>query len=170
MTNLLPPQVAREARQFIRDRFVFVGSIVSILCSVVVLFAFVPAYLVVQNGVSETTPSPTISESSDREALVRARAIVAELQPLVSSTSSVITLFDDILEERPDGITVSRIRYMRSNPSTIVVEGLSQSREAINEYRAELSNDARFQSVSVPIGALAGIEDGRFTVTLMGTF
>ena len=59
---------------------------------------------------------------------------------------------------------------MRSNPSTIVVEGLSQSREAINEYRAELSNDARFQSVSVPIGALAGIEDGRFTVTLMGTF
>ncbi|OGG57919.1 hypothetical protein A2853_03250 [Candidatus Kaiserbacteria bacterium RIFCSPHIGHO2_01_FULL_55_17] len=173
MTNLLSPQALREAQHFHRDRFILVGSVVSILCSTIALLALAPAYITVRTGDvvgTSVSPSPTLSGNTDREDLARARTLLVELQPLVSSTSSVLTTFDVALGARPSGITVSKIRYARGEPATIVIEGASRSREDINTYRTTLASDTRFSSVSVPIGALAGIEDGHFTMTLTSTF
>ena len=52
----------------------------------------------------------------------------------------------------------------------MTVEGSAREREGINAYRAKLSEDPRFESISVPIGTLTGAEGGRFSITITGTF
>ncbi len=52
----------------------------------------------------------------------------------------------------------------------IVVAGRAPGRAEINGYAAALRADPRFGTVSVPIGDLAGAQEGRFSITLAGTF
>ncbi len=173
MTNLLPSQFLRKTQRFNRGRFVLVGSITSIICSLFALLALVPPYLAVRatapGEMAQAAPPPLL-DNSDREDIARAKGLLTELKPLVASTSSVLTSFAAALATRPSGIRVSRMRYVQGDPDSIVIEGTSRTRDDINTYRTTLSVDPHFKDVSVPIGSLAGIEGGHFTVTLTGDF
>jgi hypothetical protein len=51
-----------------------------------------------------------------------------------------------------------------------MIVGFSPARDAVNLYRQALQADARFKTVSVPVGDLAGTQGGKFSVTLLGDF
>lgn len=173
MANLLPPAVQRNVQSFYRSRFIFTGALVALACGVVALLALLPVYAMVRGASTEGDSTPatqTLPESSDRVDLARARLMLKDLRPVASSTTSILSILEEIFEARPSGTTVSGISLMRGEEGEIVVGGTSSSRDGINAYREALAKNSRFTSVTVPIGVLAGTVGSRFTVTLKGNF
>ncbi|MBI2612950.1 PilN domain-containing protein [Candidatus Kaiserbacteria bacterium] len=173
MANLLPPQSIRAAQGFYRSRFVFTGSLVTIVCGAIALLALLPVYAMVRGAPTEAIPesaTQALPESSDREDLARTRLMLKELQPIASSTVSVLSILEEIFVARPMGTTITSISFTRGEDGEIVLGGTSPSRDDINAYRETLAKSPRFTSVTVPIGVLAGTVGSRFTITLKGTF
>jgi len=173
MANLLPPRAFKDVQGFYRSRFVFTGALVAIVCGVIALLALLPVYAMVRNPQTEPNPqaaSQLLPESSDREDLARTRLILKELQPIASSTVSVLSILEEIFVARPSGTIVSSVSFTRGEDGEIVIRGTSPSRDDINEYRETLAKNPRFTGVTVPIGVLAGTVGSRFTLTLKGTF
>ena len=163
-------QAVRNAH---RARFVLVGSLIVIVCGAVALLALVPAYAIVRSGhaaIDDPLQTVSLPPSTDRDDVMRAQALVRELRPVASSTTSALQILGSVLSARPPGITISSMSFARGDPGTIVVSGVAPSRDEVNAYRAALSKDSRFKTVSVPIGILSIPEGGRFSVTLTGTF
>ena len=174
MVNILPQDSLGTVRRFYRSRAIVVGSLVVSACGAVALLALVSAYTII-NAVPaslEGFPEITLPASSgeDREDIVRARALIKELEPLTSSASSSAKFIEAALLARPSGVLVQNIHITRGAQATMVLAGTASSRDDINAYRISLSKDPHFKSVSVPIGILAGSKDDRFTMTLTGDF
>jgi len=174
MANLLPKDTLQTVRKLYRARFVLVGSLVFGACGAFALFALIPTYILVS---IERSTIATMSDeelslpvSTDQDDLVRAQVLAEELQVFASSSASALPILTAILEARPAGVVVSSISFAREDSSSVVISGEAPSRTEINEYRAILASDERYESVSVPIGFLAGSEDGRFSITVTGTF
>lgn len=174
MANLLPKEALRSVRKLHKARFVFVGSLVASTCGVFALLTLIPTYILVsiEHPMTSTTSDGEIAlpASTDRDDLVRAQIMAKELQPFASSTASALPILAAILDVRPAGTIITSIRFARGNPHSIIINGEAPSRDEINEYRAILTRDARYENVSVPIGVLAGSEDGRFSITITGSF
>jgi hypothetical protein len=175
MTNLLPQQSLGRARSFYRGHFILTGSLILTACGLFSLLALVPAYTILRAGhipaeASGASPSQARIDESERQSLDETRIVLLELKPVASSTVSFVGVLGDVLNVRPSGIAITNIIYTPGDPGTIVLSGTSASRDATSKYRTTLLDDPRFTSVSVPIGALAGVEGGHFTVTLTGAF
>ena len=172
MVNILPPQALRGIRRFYWSRLLVVGSLAAILCGIIASFAFMPAYAIVHFGngsgdeLAQAEASPT--SSTERQDIADAQILLKELRDTASSTPSSVAFIEAALSARPAGIRVDTIHLTDEANATLVVGGIASSREAINAYRTALSGDPHFASVTVPIGILAGTEDGRFTITLTG--
>ncbi len=173
MVNILPPDSLNAARRFCWSRVITAGSLVAIVCGIIVLLALVSAYAIAGGIPAGTASFPEstlpLSYEEDQADLIRAEAVLKELAPL-ASTSSAVKFIAAALLVRPTGILVQNIRLTRGNPMTLILSGAAASRDDINMYRSALSKDANFKSVSVPIGILAGTKDNRFTITLTGDF
>lgn len=171
MANVLPKDILHAVQRSHRARFVLVGSLVAMVCGVVALLALVPSYAVVsaERGTTSDAQVP-LSASTDREDVMHAQLLVKELRPVASSTISALDILDEALSIRPKGTIISSMRLSRGSPGSIVMNGIAPSRDAINAYRAILSQDTRFETVSVPIGTLSGAAGGPFSVTITGTF
>ena len=87
--------------------------------------------------------------------------------PLVEATTTPSAALARALSLRPSGVIVDHISY---TPGSLVLAGLSKSREGVGIYRKALAADPTFSSVVVPIGDLAGAQGGRFSMTLSGRF
>ena len=174
MSNLFPPEALKAVRGFYRARFVLVGSLVLIAGGLIALLALVPAYSLVNTNRAAANDllgsAASSSLKSNRNDLIRAQQLVKELRPIASSTVSVLEVLADVLGARPPGLVVLSVNFARGNPGTITLNGTAPSRDEINAYRTVLAKDPRFKSVSVPIGVLAGSDDGHFSLTLKGTF
>ncbi|MBI2610602.1 hypothetical protein HYW60_01545 [Candidatus Kaiserbacteria bacterium] len=170
MANLLSPRELKQVRSYFRARFLGTGSLVAIVCGVVALLSLLPVYAIVGAPREGSSPTPgVLSESEDREELARARLILRDIAPVASTTSS-LDMLGEILSVRPAGTVITSMSFKRGEEGMIVLSGTSKSRDDINAYREILSRDARFSSVTVPIGALAGTAGSRFTLTITGTF
>ena len=173
MANVLTKESLSVVRSLYRSRFVLVGSLVAIVCGAIALFALMPAYATVSaQDPAAVDPLSSISlpASTERDDVARARVLVEELGHVASSTVSALSVLEDVFGMRPAGVKISAVSYTRGDPGTIIVSGTAPSREEINTYRAALSGDSRFKSVSVPISTLTGFGGGNFSVTLTGTF
>jgi hypothetical protein len=98
-----------------------------------------------------------------------AQALVVQLGA-VAATSSPARTVADVVAKRPKGVTLSRIVYTAGTPATLELTGAATQREQVSAYRALLASDSRFASVSVPINALLGADNGNFTITMTGRF
>lgn len=173
MANVLPKKSLRAMRRFHRDHFILVGSSVAFVCGLIAFLSLLPAYVIERFERSVATDSAevvSLPQSTVRDDLVRAQVLAKELQPFASSTVSALPFLEEVLTARPSGVKITMMSFSRGESGTIVVSGTAPSRDEISAYRTVLASGARFQSVSVPIGALAGSEDGRFSITLTGNF
>ena len=155
-----------------RIRFMVAGALVSLLAAGLCALAFLPSYLALHAADTarpESNTSQSVTNGTDRTALLSIQASLKALSPLIS-TSTPTDVITQALSLRPSGISIDRITYSAGNPGTILLGGSAETREAINGYRQALSSDSHWKNVAVPIGDLTGEPGARFTITLSGIF
>lgn len=173
MANLLPPQEQKRMRAHVRSRFIATGSLVAIVCGVVALLALLPVYAIIR-GAGDSSEGPAVqgglSQEEDREEIARARLLLRDLKPVTVVATSSLEMLADIFKARPKGTIITSIFFDRGEEGVITLAGTSASREDITAYRDLLAKDARYKSVTVPIGVLAGTAGKAFTLTITGSF
>lgn len=172
MANVIPPEEMTIVRRTITSRFVFVGSAIIATGACIAILALMPAYLSVR--VARASVDTVISNaaagnlSDDQTAAVRTQGLIATLKPIASATSSPSDGLSRALSVKPTGVSITSITYKSGAKSSLVLSGVSTRREGVDEFRRALEGSARFSSVSVPVSALVGTQEGRFSITLSG--
>jgi hypothetical protein len=166
MANVLPSPEYRRLRSEVRARFLLVGSFVLLVCALGVLCAFLPAEIAIATAaMPASVPAQSVPSDpqSDRAAIQSAQSLLTALSP-VMATSSLQELAA-ALSARQSGITIDAIVYSIST-KTITLTGNAAAPGEVDSYRAALAKDGHFSSVSVPVAALIGEQNGGFTMTL----
>ncbi len=171
MVNVLPPEELRDVWRFYRARFVLVFSLVMIGCAIIACVALLPSFFMLWTGTNGGSSLPkNVDPEADKAEFAHSRDLLAQLAPLANATSSPTEGLAHLILARPKGITIDRIVYSAGRPSSLIVTGLSDKRETINAFRDALQHDATFGNVNIPISDLVGATNGKFTITLTGTF
>ena len=78
------------------------------------------------------------------------------------------SLLNAIISKKTSGIHINRTSYISqsSSQSTVLLSGLSQSREALVSFVKNLKDSGLFQSVLMPIGNLAKDHNLEFSISL----
>lgn len=150
-----------------RARFIIVFSILLAILALLAGLLIVPSYLALRIAAPPQQSTPvagTGGTTGDAVAIARTQAIVNALTPLLAATTSPSSAIAAALSGRPKGVVIGHITYS-ADTGLLTLSGVAP-RDAVNEYRDVLTADMRFSSVSVPVSALVGAEDGRFSVTL----
>ncbi len=157
-----------------KARFLFIGSATLAAGACIAILALLPAIVSVR--IARASLDAPLQESAhgnasaDQAAAARAQALIGALRPIAQATSSPTDVISFALAQKPAGISITNITYTGGDKSEIVLSGMSGAREAVNTFRDALEKTGRFSSVVVPVAALVGTQDGRFTVTLSGSF
>jgi hypothetical protein len=163
MANILPPAASRAIERITIARVVLITSIFITAFSVALLSLYAPLYLSEEQVSGAEVRLPSIEQ--DRAALRQSAGLLLELSQ--ASTTPIALFIESALAHRPAGITVRAIRATRNASSTtLFLDGTTISRDAISTYRASLTEDKLFRTVAVPIGVLAGVESGKFSMTI----
>lgn len=177
MANVLPQDRSSAISRFYGARFLFVGSVAAICCAAIACIALLPSFAVsrAEDVPDGATGALSAEDQQERVELAFAQRLVRQLLPVATTTAPGLSAIDDIVEMKPAGVAITNIAYAPGKEgagSSLVVQGVGATREALNAYAARLRADARFKTVSVPLNVLAGAraDEGGFTVTLMGDF
>lgn len=169
MANVLPLEKKKILASRLRARFMFTLALALFIGALAAALALVPAFISTRIALS-SLPEGEISETArdDQVQGARAAALVAALAPIVHATSSApIDSVTAALALKPAGMSISGVRYSKGK---IELSGVATNRAAVSAFRDALEKDARFTTVAVPVTALVGTQEGRFTITLSGAF
>lgn len=162
--------------RFYRARLSLAAAVTLCACGLLAFLALLPAYaaLRAEGAFFETAPSANAGvqkgKDSERDQILRTRILLEQLSPVASSTAPMFDALISALGMRPSGVTVDRVNYVRDAGGEVTIGGTASSREGVQAYVAALRADPRWKNISVPIGDLAGTGDGRFSITVTGTF
>lgn len=166
MSNVLPASARKiQVRRF-RLRVLAVGAAMIALAGVVATLSLLPALISIR--IAESSVARSVAEASAKEEQAqafRAQNIIDATMPLATATSSPMDVLFFALGEKPAAVSITGMMVAYNS---ITLSGESTSRVALNAYRDSLEASGRFGSVVVPVAALVGAQDGRFTVTLSG--
>lgn len=179
MSNVLPEKSLRAVWNRFRDRMVLTGALVFFGVAVLSGLALLPAYIVLQveqkslaqqdildSAMSNLNPR----DKAEQNDIVRAQSFLARITPFISATSSTTKIIETALALRPKGVRINGVSITDQNRRKITVEGVAPGREEINRYRETLLTSGHFNSVSIPVGTLVGVEGGKFTITLTSAY
>lgn len=169
MANVLPIEEKKRVMRAARSRFVLTASLALLISAAIALASLLPALISVRLAKSAIPEeAPLSGEARDDQAKhARALALTTAISPIVLATTTPSASVVAALSARPAGVSVTSVSYSKGR---LLITGTSRDRQAVNDYREALETDARFTSVSVPVAALIGTQDGRFTITLGGSF
>lgn len=176
MVNVLPEEARRSVWRFYRARFLLAVAVTLCVCGFLAFLAFLPAYaaLRAEGAFFETASSANAgvqkAKDPERDQILRTRILLEQLSPTASSSAPMFDALMSALGARPSGVRVDRMNYVRDTDGEVTIGGTASSREGVQAYVAALRLDPRWKNISVPIGDLAGTGDGRFSITLTGTF
>lgn len=173
MTNVLPQKARKTVWRMYRARFVLAGSLVALSSALLSAAALSPSYLILQTDSSGTvTQNKTDAATAvkDRAAILETQSLLAVLTPLLNATTSKEEMISTALSVRPADISINHITLTSGKPGTMIVGGSAKNISAINAYRKALEGNGSFSSVAVPVGDLAGTQNGQFSITLTGNF
>lgn len=173
MANVIPKEGLLSLRRRMNARLMLVGALVMLIAALLGIIAILPAYIsinVSRAALESSTEAETQSPSEDQAAAKQAQGLITLLTPLAIATSSPATALETALSQKPVGVSITSISFVGGAKRTLMLSGISSRREAVNQFRDALEKTGLFSSVAVPVAALVGTQDGRFTVTLTGTF
>lgn len=171
MANVLPRETLKAVRRSYRSRFVLVGSLIAIVSGAFALLSLLPVYAIVKAEQEHTSVEvAALSPSDERDEIMRTQALVKALKPVAVVATSSLVILNEVFSARPPGIVLSSAGYVKGALGTIAVSGRASSRESINTFRATLSQNPLFESVTVPIGAFVGAGASEFSMTITGDF
>lgn len=130
-----------------------------------------PSYIIVQKNIAALSASTAASNasttvSSDATFLKRAQLRIDEIAPLVTAATTSDAMIIAVLSARPAGVSIDHINYSAGKIASIVITGMARTGDQVNAYQHALLANGQFASVSVPVGALAGVGEGHFTMTI----
>lgn len=171
MSNILPSTARSAVWSAYRARFILAGSLIGISTAALCALALLPSYLVIHSGNDDPSAQGLQDgDQADRAAIVRTQLLLTTLSPLISATTSPSGTISAALASRVPNITIDRISYTAGDSGTLILSGIAKQREAVSVFRQALSGDKRWKGVTVPVGELAGVPGGRFSITLTGDF
>ena len=160
-------------RRYVREHFIATGALVAIVCGIAALLALFPVYAMVRGAEVQSDPAivhGALSEQEDREEIARTRLLLRDLEPIVATATSSLDILARVFEARPAGTIVTSVSLHLGEAGVVTLAGTSASREDITAYRDALARNARFKSVTVPIGVLTGTAGKAYTMTITGSF
>lgn len=170
MSNVLPKEYQKKVWRFYRSRFLRASGLAALCTAFVLFIALIPAYLTARatympNALSDTSVDKEEIEQ-EKEEIAKAKALVEELGPKVKGIRT-FEIMADALRARPAGISIQKMQFTKEGSrATIVISGTASNRTQVSAYRTALSEISRFETVTVPVGALAGTDSGQFSVTI----
>lgn len=171
MTNLLPLTRVRHIRFFYLTRFVKVFGLLLAGAAVCALLSLAPALWVftVESRIGTEVPNSfdAATRQKDRLMLISGSGYIDILSPIVSATTTPSEAIAHALALRPHGIVVDHIAYTQG---TITLGGSTLEPALLDRYRLMLLADPLFPKVAVPVDALVGASNGRFTLTISRSF
>ncbi len=177
MSNILPPSERARVARNARDRIILSASVMFSLAALVALLALVPSLVSVAIPLMTSRNMPSSAETEraslheeNRTEASRTRAMLVVLAPFATERPPVYSRISKLYAVRPSGVSIETIRYQSGSPGQITVMGVSDAREPVNDFRTALVGEGEYESVSVPVAALVGALEGRFTMTLSGSF
>lgn len=155
-----------------RAYFLFMTSLLLVVAGIVAGVILLPSYLIVgkyHTALEEriTALSAPAADSADKDLISHMQSRVDQLKPLVGATSTPSEAIMAALALRPAGISIDRINYSVSKAGTVLLEGSSSAGDQVSQYQRALAGSDDFAGVSVPVGSLAGVGDGRFNITIV---
>ena len=167
MSNVLPAEAKKTLDRRARSRAIFVTGLAGLVAAAVAALALAPTFISIA-AARASLDAPSADEVTgardDQAKARRAQALVDALESVLATTTPSQSLAT-ALELRPAGITVTAATY-QSAQRAIVLTGEAARRESVSAYRDALEKSGSFAGVDIPVAALAGTQDGRFTVTL----
>ena len=156
-------------------RFLFAASVALTVVALIAGALLFPSHLILERSRSSfgsdiASSSPSGNNTSDRALITHIQSRISDLAPLVVSTSTPSDAILAALALRPSGVSVDHITYSKTKTATILLSGSSKTGDRVNAYQGALAANALFSGVSVPVGALAGVDNGHFSITLIGAF
>lgn len=178
MSNLLPLQYEKIQKKRARARAVLISSQVALGCALVAALALFPLYVTLRaerTGIEERTAIVKELQkggqlNADRAEMARIRAVIDAVPQLKMAQGKIGEALQAALTKLPASISVDTVSYKPGEKGQLILSGVAQKREDIAAYRDILRATPLFTDVSVPVSALAGAEEGRFSVTIIGTF
>lgn len=174
MANLLPIEYQKKVRRSLRARFIIVGAGTVGAIAVVTLLSLVPSYLAVRFSIPapESPAQPSPVSDADRSQIAEVQAFTDQLRPFVAASTTPTEALLLALAVKPSGISLDNVTYSGGTGAAgqLILAGSTRAPDLISAYQSALAKDAHFKSVSVPVGALVGTREGRFTITLTGPF
>ncbi|KKW19287.1 MAG: hypothetical protein UY63_C0017G0064 [Parcubacteria group bacterium GW2011_GWA2_51_10] len=169
MTNLLPEESKRSVSRSYRARFMLVGSLVATGAAALALLSLVPAYVELWAGYSDSqsqvaSSEPNSPETGVRDEIKRAENILLRIEPVAAATTSPAKVIQRALALRPNSVRIESLSFA-SKDGLLLLTGQA-AREGVSAYREALSASSDFTGVSVPVGALLGVEGGKFTISV----
>ncbi len=178
MSNLLPKEKLQIELSRFKNRLLLVGALAFLVTAVLSALMLIPSHVALKieyrnpeqqsADTAGATPAAITEQTSERNDLIRAQALLLYVQTFVSTTTSPTEAINAALALRPQDVRVERISFISGGNGTMTISGVSQARESISGYKDALSKSGRFNSATVPVGALIGTEGGKFTITLSG--
>lgn len=169
MANLLPQESLLEVWVKFRSRLILAIAFLLLFLAALAAGSLLPSYVSLIAPPSAQENEESQESALQRGALLRAQGIVNVISPVLTSTSSPSKAVNEAIELLPAGVSLSRIS-VDTKSGTMILTGGSPKRDAINEFRDLLLGSGRYRSVSVPVSALIGSQEGKFTITLSGSF
>lgn len=158
-------------RKKVSARFLLVGALALALSALVAILALVPAYVsvrIARASLESSVQAAAKAQGSDQAISAKTQRLITALKPIANATSSPSDTVAKALEQKPAGLSITTITYTGGTKPTAVLTGESTRREAVNAFRDALEKTGAFPKIEVPVAALVGAQDGRFTMTLSG--
>ena len=179
MANLLPPIIEIAQRRRAWFLLVQTTGLVVIVVGVIGILAILPA-LITERAAREalTAEQVVLAEAvearqarPEMQGLAQTREQVEVLATQFSDDRAVFAAIEEALARRPAGVSVRSITYThRDAAGSLVLAGVAESRAQLTAYETALEQHDQFDSVRIPITALAQAEGGAFTITISGSF
>lgn len=174
MSNVLPQSEKKAAQRRMRARFLFIGSCALGAGACVAILSIMPAIISLKIARAALDASHRDeaqgNPSEDQTAALRAQGLITALLPIANASSSPTAALSIALAQRPAGLSITAITYTGGAKGTLALTGTANRREDVSAFRDGLEKTGRFSKVEVPVAAILGTQEGRFTITLSGTF
>lgn len=176
LTNLLPQE---RRRALSRDYLLRASVVTAVLATVLFLSSavlLIPTYVFLRGNanakMADTVRIESVLSSSDETALSERLAILsanAASLTALSNARSISAIIRDILSIPRPGITLLSLSFAPSrdkNSGTIIVSGLSATRDSLRSYQLALQDAPFALSAVLPVSAYAKDSNIAFTITV----
>jgi len=176
MFNLLPDSLKGEIIKEYRLRLIVV-ILVFIMFIILSFIIFMSPSLVVsyfrENELKQRVE--VLDKTAGASNINSIKPVIKSLNSDLSSIdktlkySEVVPLINSVLSEKTSSIYITDISYtsISSSTASVVVQGVSTTRDALVSFKKSLEDTKIFKSIDLPISNLAKDKDIKFSMTMV---